>query len=111
MARYLTINSKFNPITFEERMKPLLLYKEEYENQEESLNKILEESQSLADLKNYPQDSDVYRQYQEYQNNINGVIDNLTNNGTLDAKAALQLRRYYLQKRRKDQWRVLYLWL
>ena len=32
MARYLTINSKFNPITFEERMKPLLLYKEEYEN-------------------------------------------------------------------------------
>ena len=97
MARYLTINSKFNPITFEERMKPLLLYKEEYENQEKSLNKILEESQSLADLKNYPQDSDVYRQYQEYQNNINGVIDNLTNNGTLDSKAALQLRRYYLQ--------------
>ena len=97
MARYLTINSKFNPITFEERMKPLLLYKEEYENQEKSLNKILEESQSLADLKNYPQDSDVYRQYQEYQNSINGVIDNLTNNGTLDSKAALQLRRYYLQ--------------
>ena len=97
MARYLTINSKFNPITFEERMKPLLLYKEEYENQEEALNKVLEESQSLADLKNYPQDSDVYRQYQEYQNNINGVIDNLTNNGTLDSKAALQLRRYYLQ--------------
>lgn len=97
MARYLTINSKFNPITFEERIKPLLLYKEEYENQEESLNKVLEESQSLADLKNYPQDSDVYRQYQEYQNNINGVIDNLTNNGTLDSKAALQLRRYYLQ--------------
>ena len=97
MARYLTINSKFNPITFEERMKPLLLYKEEYENQEESLNKILEDSQSLADLKSYPQDSDVYRQYQEYQNSINGVIDNLTNNGTLDSKAALQLRRYYLQ--------------
>ena len=97
MARYLTINSKFNPITFEERMKPLLLYKEEYENQEKSLNKILEESQSLADLKNYPQDSDVYRQYQEYQNSMNGVIDNLTNNGTLDSKAALQLRRYYLQ--------------
>ena len=97
MARYLTINSKFNPITFEERMKPLLLYKEEYENQEEALNKVLEESQSLADLKNYPQDSDVYRQYQEYQNSINDVIDNLTNNGTLDSKAALQLRRYYLQ--------------
>ena len=97
MARYLTINSKFNPITFEERMKPLLLYKEEYENQEEALNKVLEESQSLADLKNYPQDSDIYRQYQEYQNSINGVIDNLTNNGTLDSKAALQLRRYYLQ--------------
>ena len=97
MARYLTINSKFNPITFEERMKPLLLYKEEYENQEEALNKVLEESQSLADLKNYPQDSDVYRQYQEYQNSINDVIDNLTNNGTLDSKAALQLRKYYLQ--------------
>ena len=97
MARYLTINSKFNPITFEERIKPLLLYKEEYEKQEEALNKMLEDSQSLADLKNYPQDSDVYRQYQEYQNSINGVIDNLTNNGTLDSKAALQLRRYYLQ--------------
>ena len=40
MARYLTINSKFNPITFEERMKPLLLYKEEYEKQEEALNKM-----------------------------------------------------------------------
>ena len=97
MARYLTINSKFNPITFEERMKPLLLYKEEYEKQEEALNKMLEDSQSLASLANSPQDSDIYRQYQDYQSNLNGLIDNLTNNGKLDSRAALQLRRQYLQ--------------
>lgn len=97
MARYLTINSKFNPITFEERMKPLLMYKEEYEKQEEALNKMLEDSQSLASLANSPQDSDIYRQYQDYQNNLNGLVDNLTNNGKLDSRAALQLRRQYLQ--------------
>lgn len=97
MARYLTINSKFNPITFEERVKPLLLYKEEYEKQEEALNKMLEDSQSLASLANSPQDSDIYRQYQDYQNSLNGLIDNLTNNGKLDSRAALQLRKQYLQ--------------
>ena len=97
MARYLTINSKFNPITFEERIKPLLLYKEEYEKQEEALNKMLEDSQSLASLANSPQDSDIYRQYQDYQSNLNGLVDNLTNNGKLDSRAALQLRRQYLQ--------------
>lgn len=97
MARYLTINSKFNPITFEERIKPLLMYKEEYERQEEALNKMLEDSQSLADLANSPQDSDIYRQYQDYQSNLNGLVDNLTNNGKLDSRAALQLRRQYLQ--------------
>lgn len=97
MARYLTINSKFNPITFEERVKPLLMYKEEYERQEEALNKMLEDSQSLASLANSPQDSDIYRQYQDYQNSLNGLIDNLTNNGKLDSRAALQLRRQYLQ--------------
>lgn len=97
MARYLTINSKFNPITFEERMKPLLMYKEEYERQEEALNKMLEDSQSLASLANSPQDADIYRQYQDYQNNLNGLVDNLTNNGKLDSRAALQLRRQYLQ--------------
>lgn len=97
MARYLTINSKFNPITFEERIKPLLLYKEEYEKQEETLNKMLEDSQSLASLANSQQDSDIYRQYQDYQNSLNGLVDNLTNNGKLDSRAALQLRRQYLQ--------------
>lgn len=97
MARYLTINSKFNPITFEERMKPLLMYKEEYEKQEEALNKMLEDSQSLASLANSPQDADIYRQYQDYQSNLNGLVDNLTNNGKLDSRAALQLRRQYLQ--------------
>ena len=97
MARYLTINSKFNPITFEEKIKPLLLYKEEYEKQEEALNKMLEDSQSLASLANSPQDSDIYRQYQDYQSNLNGLVDNLTNNGKLDSRAALQLRRQYLQ--------------
>ena len=97
MARYLTINSKFNPITFEERMKPLLMYKEEYERQEEALNKMLEDSQSLASLANSPQDADIYRQYQDYQNSLNGLVDNLTNNGKLDSRAALQLRRQYLQ--------------
>ena len=97
MARYLTINSKFNPITFEERIKPLLLYKEEYEKQEEALNKMLEDSQSLASLANSPQDSAIYRQYQDYQSSLNGLVDNLTNNGKLDSRAALQLRRQYLQ--------------
>ena len=97
MARYLTINSKFNPITFEERIKPLLMYKEESERQEEALNKMLEDSQSLASLANSPQDSAIYRQYQDYQSSLNGLVDNLTNNGKLDSRAALQLRRQYLQ--------------
>ena len=97
MARYLTINSKFNPITFEERIKPLLMYKEEYEKQKEGLNKMLEDSQSLAGLANSPQDSAIYRQYQDYQSSLNGLVDNLTNNGKLDSRAALQLRRQYLQ--------------
>ena len=95
MARYLTIDSEFNPITFQERMAPLEMYKKEYESQQDALEKISAESQSLADLANSSLDADIYNQYKSYQNELETSIDNLINNGKLDINAISRLRHKY----------------
>lgn len=97
MARYLTINSQFNPISFDERIKPLVMYKTEYEKQQAELDNLTESTQSLADLSNSRLDSEAYRKYADYKNALSNAMDNLINNGKLDYRAIAQLRRNYQQ--------------
>ena len=66
MARFLTIDSQFNPISFEEMIKPALLYKEEYEKQQDAID-TLAANNILDQLKNSDVDSKIYNEYHNYK--------------------------------------------
>ena len=97
MARFLTIDSQFNPISFEEMIKPALLYKEEYEKQQDAID-TLAANNTLDQLKNSDVDSKVYNEYNNYKSILGDVAMNLSTTGKLDMNAIRNLRRMYQQK-------------
>lgn len=97
MARFLTIDSQFNPISFEEMIKPALLYKEEYEKQQDAID-TLAANNILDQLKNSDVDSKVYNEYHNYKSMLGDAAMNLSATGKLDMNAIRNLRRMYQQK-------------
>ena len=97
MARFLTIDSQFNPISFEEMIKPALLYKEEYEKQQDEID-TLAANNTLDQLKNSDVDSKVYNEYNNYKSMLGDAAMNLSTTGKLDMNAIRNLRRMYQQK-------------
>lgn len=96
MARYLTINSQFNPVTFDEMIKPALLYKEEYERQQDAID-TLAANNTLDQLKDSDVDRKAYRTYNDYKSALENVAGNLVSTGKLDMNAIRNLRREYQQ--------------
>ena len=97
MARFLTIDSQFNPISFEEMIKPALLYKEEYEKQQDAID-TLAANNILDQLKNSDVDSKIYNEYHNYKSMLGDAAMNLSATGKLDMNAIRNLRRMYQQK-------------
>lgn len=97
MARFLTIDSQFNPISFEEMIKPALLYKEEYEKQQDAID-TLAANNILDQLKNSDVDAKVYNEYNNYKSMLGDAAMNLSTTGKLDMNAIRNLRRMYQQK-------------
>lgn len=96
MGKYLTINSQFNPISFEEMAKMPLMYKAEREKQEDKLDELSKYS-TLEALSNSSLNRDVYGKYQAYKNKLADTATRLQNTGKLDARSIRDLQREYNQ--------------
>lgn len=96
MPRFLKATPKYTATSFEDRMKPLLLYKDEYEKQQDTYDKMLEDTLVLEQLKNSDTDTDLYRNYSDWRTKLNNSASNLSNNGQLDIQGIRNLRRDYL---------------
>lgn len=94
MARYLTINSTFNPISFDDIMTPALLYKQEYEKQQDDIDELYKNN-TLRQLRNSPIDSNAYSKYSNYMDSLGRAADDLMSTGKLNANAIRDLRRNY----------------
>lgn len=82
MARGFTvIGSKFNPLSYEEMVKPLAAYTEEYNAQEAAYNDLASKAAELERLQASPIDQDVYKQYRDYSTNLANLADQLATEG------------------------------
>lgn len=82
MARGFTvIGSKFNPLSYEEMVKPLAAYTEEYNAQEAAYNDLASKAAELERLQASPIDQDVYEQYGDYSTNLANLADQLATEG------------------------------
>lgn len=91
MARYLTINSTFKPYTFDELLKPVQLYGEEYARQEAALGELQTKADMWKNIVNETNDPKAYKMYESYMQGIEDVTNSLmeglsptTRKGVLD---------------------------
>lgn len=91
MAQYLTINSTFKPYTFEELLKPVQLYGEEYKRQEAALGELQTKAELWKNIVNETNDPKAYKMYESYMQGIEDITNSLmkglspaTRKGVLD---------------------------
>lgn len=97
-SKYLQVTPQYKATTFDERIRPLVLYKQEYDRQQDAYDKLLEDTLMLENLKGSDIDADLYRQYSQWRGELNNAADILSNTGRLDMQSVRDLRRQYLNE-------------
>lgn len=96
MSKYLEATPKYTGVTLEQRLKPLVLYKDEYDKQQDAYDKLLEDTLVLENIKDSEVDADLYRNYSDWREKLNTSADSLASTGILDMQSLRDLRREYI---------------
>lgn len=104
-ANVLTIGSKFNPLSFDELAKPLIMYKQEADKLEEEMNKYEEQGDAIGSLINPTSDIEANKLYTTFKNNAISATNDFYNNGlnSNTRKNLLNLKRNYAENMTKIQ--------
>ena len=104
-ANVLTIGSKFNPLSFDEMAKPLIMYKQEADKLEEEINKYEEQGDVIGSLINPTSDIEANKLYTTFKNNAISATNDFYNNGlnSNTRKNLLNLKRNYAENMTKIQ--------
>ena len=104
-ANVLTIGSKFNPLSFDEIAKPLIMYKQEADKLEEEMNKYEEQGDAIGSLINPTSDIEANKLYTTFKNNAISATNDFYNNGlnSNTRKNLLNLKRNYAENMTKIQ--------
>jgi len=99
MANYsLVVNSTYDPFTFDEMLKPALMYKQEYDALESGYGQIQDKADKFKYLsETLPEGSKARRIYEGYAGELNAYADAMLREGlTMDTRSGLAaLRRRY----------------
>ena len=77
---YLTVNSQFTPYTFDELIKPYVMYDAAYQDAQARTDALLEKAAVLDDL-SPTLDKETYDSYQEWKNQLKAASDELATSG------------------------------
>ena len=104
-ANVLTIGSKFNPLSFDEMAKPLIMYKQEADKLEEEMNKYEEQGDAIGSLINPTSDIEANKIKITFKNNAISATNDFYNNGlnSNTRKNLLNLKRNYAENMTKIQ--------
>lgn len=104
-ATILTVGSKFNPLSFDEMAKPLMMYKQEADKLETAINDYTEKGDVIGSLINPQQDVQSANIYNKFRNEAQLATDNFYNNGLNPdiRKQLLNLKRSYADNMTKIQ--------
>lgn len=78
---YLKIDTQFNPLTYEELVKPIVDYEKAYKELENSYENLALKTSVWEMLKNNPTDKEAYNQYATFNDDLESQIDSLTSSG------------------------------
>ena len=89
--------SNFKPFTYEEMIRPLLLYKQEEEARQKAYLDLQEKASTLEDLAASEKDAKAYGAYTAYKNKLREAADAMAKNGlTRQNNQVFNLRKLYI---------------
>ena len=90
-GNYIVINSKFRPFSFDEMVKPLAIYGQEYANQQESLSQLDQQAKMMADKANQQTDPISYAMYKKYSDDLQQQAQAIASQGLNPGSKAAML--------------------
>lgn len=78
---YITTGSQFTPYTFDELLKPFLLYKEELDKQTKDFEDYDTNAEAIGAFLDSNLDSDIYSTYTNYMDALNSAATDLSKQG------------------------------
>ena len=81
MGRYITLNSQFNPFSFDDYIKPYQIYGEAYKEMENQYDDLSSKATILENLANSAIDQREYQQYKSFADDLRGQANQLATQG------------------------------
>lgn len=78
---FMVINSKFKPFSYEEMLRPVAAYTDEYNTQEAAYGELANSTAQWERLKDSEIDQDSYQRYKEYSAALQKAADTLASEG------------------------------
>lgn len=93
---YLKLNTKFNPFTYEELVRPLMEYGKAYKEVEDAYSTLSEQAAAFSNDVNKATSPDAYRMYSKYTKALNAAMEDFSKGMTGANRAQLmQMKRDY----------------
>lgn len=93
---YLQLDTKFNPFTYDEMVKPLLYYKQAYDEAEAAYSALSSDTDVWKNKVNRDESPQAYEQFQRYSGDLTRSADDFSRGMTSkNRRALLGLRRRY----------------
>lgn len=95
---YLQLDTRFNPFTYDEMVKPLLYYKQAYDEAEAAYSDLAFQTEAWKDIANRERSPEAFEMYQRYSGDLSRAVDDFSQGMTAkNRRALLGLKRRYAQ--------------
>lgn len=82
MANFsLNIDSKFRPLTYDELIKPFMMYKEGYDAAEKDYTNLVTQAEAFKDVADRENNPEAYEIYSKYSDDLQDAANDLYSNG------------------------------
>lgn len=95
---YLQLDTRFNPFTYDEMVKPLIYYKQAYDETEAAYSDLAAQTEAWKDIANRENSPEAFEMYQRYSGDLNRIVDDFSQGMTAkNRRALIGMKRRYAQ--------------
>lgn len=95
---YLQLDTRFNPFTYDEMVRPLQYYKQAYDEAEAAYSDLATQTEAWKDMVNRDNSPEAFEMYQRYSGDLSKAVDDFSQGMTSrNRRALLGLKRRYAQ--------------
>lgn len=85
----LTINSKFRPFSYDEMVKPLVQYKQAYDEVEKDYSTLAAQTETWKDIATKENNPEAYAMYKKYSDELNALTDDFSKGMNINNRSQL----------------------